>query len=504
MSSGRLRPPPPPSDAKLAARFKAGDPEALGELYHRYVRGIHDFLARFLRDQSAAQDLAHTTFLRAWERRETLRDPAAVRAWLYATAHSLGSNHVTRNRPADPIDDPAAAELRGTAPGPGNAAVAQEVADLVWAAASSLESRQYAVLDLPVRHGFTTREIARALGVPVGHASVLVNRAHEALGTAVRSLLVAQRRDHCARLAELVPAGAQALTAQQRSAVDHHMRRCEECRVLGRWLAAPAQRLGSLAPLPLPQALGLKGQLRLVAALRALLPPPAHGALARPPGRPRWERHARTAAAAAALALLIGVGIFVFRPVGSKRSPAVAPPPPIAVVPAPTPAPTPTPTPAASPPPPVVPQPIAAVATPSRLPPPTPVPPPPTPVPPPPTPAPPPPFTVTAITVRSLDYGACPVVVELLDVDFVCTFQVTIQVANAAGHEVVGGTLTAVSARTGETRSVPFRATVSTPGGSSLTVRVSITFERWPRGTASATTDPPSAAPGSAAPFPYR
>lgn len=493
MSDGRLRPPPTAPDADLAARFKAGDPEALGELYDRHVRGIHDFLARFVRDRSAAEDLAHSTFLRAWERRETLRDPARVRAWLYATAHSLGLNHVTRSRPADSIEGPSAAQLPDTALGPEEAAVKQEVADLVWAAASSLEERQYAVLDLSVRQGFSTREIAQALGVPVGHASVLVNRAREALGNAVRYLLVAQRRDHCARLAELVPADVQALTAQQRSAVDHHMRRCEECRVLGRWLTAPAQLLGGLAPLPLPLALGLEGQLRLAAAVRALLAAAPHGAPGQPPRRPQWERHARTAAAGAALALLIGAAIFVFRPVGSKRSPVVAPPPPpVAVAPAPTPAPTPLPV--ESPPPTIVPTPVAAVA---------PSPPPPAPAPEPvaPTPSPaPPPFAVTAVTVRSFDDEACDEV-GLLDVDFVCTFQVTIQVANATGQEVVGGTLRAVSSETGEARSVPFHATVTTPGRSSLSVRVTTTFELCPEGTASATTQPPAAATSSPAPF---
>lgn len=419
MSDGRLRPPPTPSDADLAARFKAGDAEALGELYDRHVRGIHDLLARFVRDRSAAEDLAHATFLRVWERRETLRDPARVRAWLYATAHSLGLNHVTRNRPADSIEDTAAAQLQDTAPGPEDAAVAQEVADLVWAAASSLESRQYAVLDLSVRQGLSSREIAGALGVPAGHASVLVSRAREALGNAVRYLLVAQRRDHCPRLAELVPAGIQALTSQQRSAVDHHMRRCEECRVLGRRLTAPAQLLGALAPLPLPSALGSEGRLRLVAAVRALLPAPPHGVPAPPPRRPRWEQHARTAAAGTSLAVLVGAAIFVFRPVVSKRSPAVAPPPPtVAVAPAQAPAAVESPLPTA------VPTPVA------------PVPPPPRPAPAPsPTSAPgaPPPATPTATTVLGLDGEACDEV-GLLDLDLVCSLRVTVQVENGTGR----------------------------------------------------------------------
>src|SRR6266699_1509073 len=138
------------SDAELAVQLQAGDPAALGQLYDRHVRGIHDFLARFTRDHAAAEDLAQTTFLRAWEGRATLRDPARVRAWLYATAHNLALNHVTRTRPASSIEDEAL-EHPDLAPGPEDTALAGDAAELVWAAAASLEARQYAVLDLSVR-----------------------------------------------------------------------------------------------------------------------------------------------------------------------------------------------------------------------------------------------------------------------------------------------------------------------------------------------------------------
>src|SRR5262245_54859961 len=293
MMEGRPDPPADASDAELAGRLRAGDAAALGQLYDRHVRGIHDFLARLLRDPVAAEDLTHSTFLRAWERREALRDPARVRAWLYATAHNLAVNHVTRSRPADSIEDEAGVQVPDTAPGPEEAAVAREVAELVWAAASSLEARQYAVLDLSVRRGLGTREIADVLGVPVAHAAVLVNRARAALGNAVRYLLVAQRRDHCERLAALVPAGVRALTASQRSAVDHHMRRCEDCRELGERLTSPAQLLGALLPLPLPTSLGIDGQHRLVAVVQAQPQGPAPGGPSWPPRRRPWDGRGR-------------------------------------------------------------------------------------------------------------------------------------------------------------------------------------------------------------------
>jgi RNA polymerase sigma factor (sigma-70 family) len=505
MSDGGLRPPPVSTDAELAARLKAGDPDGLGELYARHTRGIHDFLARFVRDASAAEDLTHSTFLRAWERRGTLRDPARVRAWLYSIAYNLGLNHVTRNRPVDSIDAAAGAEIEDTARGPEEAAVAQEIADLVWAAASSLEPRQYAVLDLSVRQDLNSREIADALDVPVARAWVLVNRAREALGNAVRYLLVARQRDHCERLATLVPAGVDSLTPQLRSRVDHHMRQCADCRELGKWLTQPAQLLPTLVPLPLPAALAIEGQARLLAGIHSLQgAAAAHGGaqLPRPKGR------GRTAAAAAAVLvlLLLAGAAYLFRPVGAKLPPRPAPAAPAPVVaaapppaPSPTEAPTPepAPTPAESTPapaPPAPPPPAAAAPTPAPTPTPEPT------VAPTPTPTPEPPFAVASVTVRSLDAESCQAQ-DLLGLNVVCTFDVAVQVVNATGQEVVAGTLTATSGVSGRTETVSFQVPVTSPGASSPSVRVAVRFFGCAEGTASATTQPAGSAAAGATRF---
>jgi RNA polymerase sigma factor (sigma-70 family) len=473
---------PASSDAELAVRLRAGDTDALGELYDRHVRGLHDFLARFTGDPAGAEDLAHSTFLRAWERRETLRDPSKVRAWLYATAHNLALNHVTRARGGGSLDDEhAAGRLADSAPGPEDEALSRDIADLVWAAASSLEARQYAVLDLSVRRGLTTREIADVLDVPVAHAAVLLNRAREALGNAVRYLLVARRREHCQRLAELVPAGVRALTAQQRSAIDHHMRRCEACRELGERLTTPAQLLGALVPLPLPGSLGDTGRDRLVAAVHSLPAGSAQGGGRWPPSRLPWDgRRWLVGLAGLLVLLLLGGGVsYLTRQsrviAGDAATPASIGP---AVVGTPSPSDVPSPGPSPSPA-------IGALGTPRPSPAAT--------VAPMGAPGPSPSFGVDALTVTWLDQAACPRPAGTAAVPFTCHFRVTVRVANGPG--VVTGTLTATSHRSKETGTARFRLDGTT------SVDVSVTFKSCPSGTASATTTPPSASPSNTASF---
>src|SRR3982074_14913 len=313
------------SDMELARALREGDEAALAAIYDRYMPGIYDFLARFLRDRSAAEDLAQMTFIRAWEKRDSLRDPARVKSWLYTIAHNLATNHVTRNRRTQPIDEEF--DLASAAPGPEDQTAAKAVAELVWAAAASLEPRQYGARALTVRRELATGEIAQVLGIPAGHAAVLVNRAKEALGNAVRYLLVAQRRDHCQRLAELVPAGVTSLTPEQRGSVDRHMRRCPECQGLARQLTMPAELFGGLVALPLPVSLRPHGRdFVLVGARRESEATPAGGIQlgTRPRVRPsRWTDLRRAALAATAL-LLLGIAggeLYVHRPGGSQPNP---------------------------------------------------------------------------------------------------------------------------------------------------------------------------------------
>jgi RNA polymerase sigma factor (sigma-70 family) len=464
----------------------------LGQLYDRHVPGIYDFLARFTRDPAAAEDLAHSTFLRAWERRDTLPDPSRVRAWLYATAQNLALSHLTSAHPADSTDDEASEAVADPTPEPEVAAVSRgRISDLVWTAALSLEPRKYAVLDLSSRRKLSTDEVADVLGLHLFEAVILVDRSREALGNAVRTLLVANRRDHCERLAALVPAGVQALTGEQRSAVDHHMRRCESCRELSGRLTAPAQVLGALPPLPLPSSLGAGGRDRLLAAVQT---PPAVPAVVDPPPPPRWQRWEgrRRLVLGVLLLLLVAAGgsaAYVFRPSQpslaertDQRAPRVSVRP-TGAVPAsgatasrsssgaPAASPRPGATTSGS-----LPQVVAAPGqAPSS-----------------PNSGPPPPFAVASITVTS---GPCP---HPQNSSYVCRFSISVTMVSANGRELVSGTLTATTS-TGETRTVPFQVAV-TPSGTGR-VNVTASFSTCPIGVASATTVPASATPSNSAPF---
>ncbi len=241
------------SDADLALRLRQGDEAAFAALYERYARPVHDFVARIVREPATAEDVTQATFAQVWERRESLRSPEAVKRWIYQIAHNFALSQVTRGPTTVPMEEEL--QLAATEPGPEASAESADAARLVWDAAASLEPHQLAILDLSVRCGLASSEIAEILEMDTARASLQVNRAKEALGNAVRYLLVARRRSHCERLAELVPAGVSQLSPEQRATVDHHMRRCPVCQGMALRLTAPEELFGSLVLLPLPRRL---------------------------------------------------------------------------------------------------------------------------------------------------------------------------------------------------------------------------------------------------------
>lgn len=218
------------SDTSLARAAAAGDREAFDRLYRMYRTGLMGFVYRQVGDHYTAEDIVQETFLIAWRDLAKLRDPAALRTWLFSIAYKRSMSAAAR---VVPVPLPDAALLVDDAPGrhPEQAAEQREAYELVWAAAHALEPRQRAVLELAVRWELTSREIGEVLGVGAAHAAVLVHRSRAALGGAVRTVLIARRHGHCQSLDALVH-GRRRLTSRERSRVERHVRGCDQCRRL--------------------------------------------------------------------------------------------------------------------------------------------------------------------------------------------------------------------------------------------------------------------------------
>jgi RNA polymerase sigma factor (sigma-70 family) len=255
-------------DADLVLAAQGGDISAFEPLYRRYFGPVYDFAARTMKDRDAASDVTQDAFIKAQQRIGQLRDPAAFRPWLYAIVRNetiasfrsrsretsmptldgedwSGGNPLLLEVADDVHDDPvAAAEL-------------SDSAALVWEAAASLDTDTYTVLDLHVRQGLSSAEIADVLGISKGNAYTKLNRMKERTGTAISTyLLIRKGAGDCDGLSRIVaPMDLPPVTPSQRRSVDRHVRTCDICDRRRRALAAPMQIFAALAAVPPPHGL---------------------------------------------------------------------------------------------------------------------------------------------------------------------------------------------------------------------------------------------------------
>jgi RNA polymerase sigma factor (sigma-70 family) len=260
------------ADAQLVERSLAGDGDAFGALYDRYFPAIYDFTYRMTRSGEEAADLAQDTFVQAMEKLPQLQAGASFKGWVFSIAHHAALRRIQRRQrfessaparanggeePSDPLLRQADTDRAAS---PEEAAVAADMAGLVWQAAASLEPRQYALLDMNVRQGLSSTEIAGVLGVTKGHASTMLNRMRSAVEGAIGAFLLAKQGSRECDTLGVIVASAEippVSPALQRT-IDRHARRCEICSGTRRRVLSPVEMFGALAIVPAPP--GLQGE----------------------------------------------------------------------------------------------------------------------------------------------------------------------------------------------------------------------------------------------------
>lgn len=257
-------PPPPPSDGDLVRAFLAGDLDGFSTLYERYFPGVHDFLSRLMRDRQEGADLAQDAFIKAMEQLPALHSPEKFKSWLFSIAHNTALNRIRQSqrnlRAISAVDDEERASLAIADPDPmidpEQMAEAQQAADIVWDAAAALDERTYTVLDLHVRHGLQSAEIAQVLGVSKGNAYTMVSRMKDRFSEVLATvLLVRKGRGECADLAQMIGADIDAVTPEVRRRADRHVATCQDCARNRALYLEPLRVFAGLLLVPVPAGL---------------------------------------------------------------------------------------------------------------------------------------------------------------------------------------------------------------------------------------------------------
>jgi RNA polymerase sigma-70 factor (ECF subfamily) len=182
---------PDPTDAAagvwvLVERAQAGDAEAFGQIYDRYLDTVFRFIYFRVGNRQLAEDLTSDTFLRALKRIGSFtwqgRDPGA---WLVTIARNLVADHFKSGRyrlevtTGDVLD--ADREDRGPEGSPESAVVDHITNVALLTAVKQLNPEQQECIVLRFLHGFSVAETAQAMGKNEGAIKALQYRAVRAL-----------------------------------------------------------------------------------------------------------------------------------------------------------------------------------------------------------------------------------------------------------------------------------------------------------------------------------
>ncbi|SCL13915.1 RNA polymerase sigma-70 factor, ECF subfamily [Micromonospora rhizosphaerae] len=182
---------PDPSDPAtevwaLVERAQAGEAEAFGLIYDRYVDTVFRFVYFRVGNRQLAEDLTSDTFLRALKRIGSFtwqgRD---LGAWLVTIARNLVADHFKSGRyrlevtTGDVLD--ADREDRGPEGSPESAVVEHITNVALLTAVKQLNPEQQECIVLRFLQGFSVAETARAMGKNEGAIKALQYRAVRAL-----------------------------------------------------------------------------------------------------------------------------------------------------------------------------------------------------------------------------------------------------------------------------------------------------------------------------------
>ncbi len=301
------------SDAELVVTAQAGDMAAFEALYRRYFDPMYDFAVRTTKDRQCAADAVQDAFMKAHERIDQIRNPEAFRPWLYSIVRRealAGFRSRSREAVTPTLEDdspglnPLLSQVSDDLSA--NPAVAAELSDsaaLVWEAAASLDADTYAVLDLHVRKGLSSAEIADVLDISKGNAYTKLNRMKERTGAAIATyLLIRNGAKDCVDLLGIVaPAELPPVTERLRRTVDRHVNDCEVCDKRRRALVAPMSVLAALAAVPPPEG--------FQAAVWERISGASSGGVAVPTKRRSWRVFALVALFVALLGSASGVAV---------------------------------------------------------------------------------------------------------------------------------------------------------------------------------------------------
>ncbi|GAB4323781.1 MAG: sigma-70 family RNA polymerase sigma factor [Candidatus Sumerlaeia bacterium] len=170
-------------------RFQAGEPDAVDAIVRAYQHRLVGYLRLWTRRLDLAEEIAQDVFVMAWEQRHQVYSPDKLRPWLFVLARRRAMREMQKRHHAMELslDEPDGAGGRAPAVEPavparqGEALLSGEFRAHLEQALRTLSPKDQDLIALRYFGGLSIKELADALGLPMGSVGVKLGRALERL-----------------------------------------------------------------------------------------------------------------------------------------------------------------------------------------------------------------------------------------------------------------------------------------------------------------------------------
>jgi RNA polymerase sigma-70 factor (ECF subfamily) len=165
----------------LIRRMARGDQAALATLYDETCAAVHGLSVRIVRDESVAEDVTIDVYMQAFRDAPTYDTARSTPlAWLLTLARTRAVEQV-RTESGPPASPPRPETTLAAAADPDELTLAGEPRRAVQTVVAGLDAEQRRVIELAYYGGMSQREIADALGQPLGTITTRIQQGVVAL-----------------------------------------------------------------------------------------------------------------------------------------------------------------------------------------------------------------------------------------------------------------------------------------------------------------------------------
>ena len=179
-------------DVQLIRKTLLGDETAFATLVEKYQKGVHALIWRKIGDFHHAEEITQDTFIQAYKKLGTLKDPKSFAGWLYVIANRLSINWIQRSQPKtamQSLEDTSIVEIEESSythhgSEQRETEVAEQRSDVVKKLLGKLPESERTVVTLHYLSEMTAKEIGNFLGVSVNTIKSRLRRGRERLQAA--------------------------------------------------------------------------------------------------------------------------------------------------------------------------------------------------------------------------------------------------------------------------------------------------------------------------------